>query len=891
MKVLSSSLQAQFQSHVILDDKRLAEGSLCERSKTPALFTCTTSTLLNMNEKSTLALQVQMTDASKKEQSAQILATTRATLTFIGDTRSHASFKLSTQPSATAYTTKAKATDMKSFSDFTFPNNSFFQSAATYSKLAKAFTTGSNNGFFLFNNAHFNLQNDGAAASIVGSADSSMTVYSKEHKKGHFSVSASDLSYNSQFYFNVSAKATGSELKWQPEKGSVVSGVYVGNHESTMSMKALLRTNAKVQCSSHWTQINAWKLIHNSNLAQITRSGVQVMKDGFYVSSLNLAVTSNSSNTVIDVGIFADDEMKLFASETSPDGTFSIFLQGVLELKNSQKIDIKIKCGAPSEITYVKGGGIFAFKVDEYQLLPGLRMRFYHHYYYYYGRGGVRKLTSYYYSSGQSAEEYSQDLVYTYSKITVPRDGVYLVAVVGYAETSDSCELAFTNQENISDSTCSINTLPLYFKDSSEQKKPLAMTAFLSLKKNEVFSLIARLSNHYHWSYNSRYYMSVQFMRDASTSNGITATLEKNTTFKSGQNQQFTGKAWISGKSCGKFSTRGVPAQFGKHKILYTGYYVVSTNFVLQHQDGCVFKHCFAVNGKILSSPAGTTAMKPGCFEQTLQSNNGSRTSTVSGTELLYLEAGNDVSLQLGTTQTITITSRSSFSLFYLGTSGAVFGLNSVILKAKQRELPTRYYSYNDQDKVSYTIEGWTTDVPSTKLFFKNGVKTDVKEMFVSPRDGVYMVMAKLHVNSKETMKKSDCEVKLELAVDGERLDFAFEKDFEGSVNTLSFMTTLRLEKWQGVQVRFTRKRLECGELNIGAGSSFAVVYLGEAILALEWEMIGIEEEKGRMIGRGSEGLGERRGKVGEGCLMERREDGWEEGGKGKIGRREWKGR
>ena len=837
--MVKTTLIVPFYSQIIVNNAQVADGGSCQRGNASEIFTCTASTLLNLVENDNLAVQVWINDGNKNKQSVQIQNSTRLTVTLLGDTRSNPVFKLSAQPSKQPYTTKPKQPDMKSLNDFTFPNASFFQSSALYSKSTKTFNSGKGKGYVLLNSVQFNQQNNGYLASALGSEVSNMVVYSRDHKTSNFSLPASDLALDSQFYFNVSAEASKSDLKWQPESGTVVSGVYVGDKETMTALQARLKPNQNLVCATEWTKIrNAdWDSpILLNDLGTITANGVQIVKSGFYLTSLNLAVTANISNTVIDVGIFLDQYLELSATETSPtDGKFSIFLQSVLQVTQGQDIDIKVKCSKPTTLTYAKGGGIFSLKVDQTHTRPGMRKRMSLSSIYDDEIGTLSPWSSYG-SSDEGFEEFVQDIGIDAWKIKVKQSGLYFISMVGYAtHPHNNFQLAFSSPANSTDdASCPINSSPLYFKTTSNHLySSIALTGFVWLDKDDTSGFLGQWDSFW-GSYNSRFYMSLQFVGDLDTSSGFTATLQKDISLKSGNNQVLKEKSWISGKTCAKFTTKGAPTQFSKYKVLYTGYYVVSMNLVLDHKDGSDVEFCFTVNGKGMTDVGGVKGLNVGCIVQHLAVENATSTSTLSGAELLYLEADNELSVQINTSFGLTISKKSSFSAFYLGTSGSILGFSSAIDdKLELRELPSykSYYYYwdrydDEEDYAQYVVEGWQTNFPQTKMFFENGVDIHKNNMFISPQNGVYLVMVKMRISATNQVNDT-CKVKLELAVDGEVLDFAFIRDFVNSVDTLSFTTTLRLEKWQGVTVRLSKKRL-CATMKVESGSSLAILYLGK---------------------------------------------------------------
>ncbi len=850
---MPTSVGAHFHSQIIIKDTQVVEGSTCQRGGAPKIFTCTTTLLVNLMEKTNLSVQVLTKDSTKSKQSVQISTASRFTVTLLGDTRSHPAFKLNVKAPGKAHSVKAKSSDTRSLNECTFPNTNFFQSGPVYSSKAKTFHGGKDIGFLLLNNVQLNLQNDGYLSSVVGSGSSNMMVYSKDHKKSRFSLPGSDVTLDSQFYFNVSAEAPKTAFNWQPEAGSVVSGVYIDNKETMIYLKAQLKQNAKLQCSSQWTQvaISDWNLLTPlTSIGEITKTGIQISKSGFYLTSLNFAVKANTSSTVISVAIFLDQETLLFGNETSPaDGKFSIFLQGVVETPGGRNIEVKVKCGKPTEITYTKGGGIFAYKVDELKTSPGMRKRFTEHYLY-----GDKKIGSfyptYYYNSDGDFEEFRQDIKNNDWKLTVARSGVYLISVVGYAHThsyntGENFEVGFLSQANISENAvCSLDSAPLYFKDSSNRNdESLSLTGFVSLNKDEVAGFLGRY-DYYSVSYSSRFYMTLQFVGDVETSNSFIVNIQRDTALAKGQNQQLKGKPWISSKKCGQYTTKDVPTPFDKYKALYTGYYVVAMNMVLEHKDGSDFGFCLTINGKSMTDVGGVKGLNVGCFKRHLKTENHTSISTVSSSDLLYLQEGNQLSVQWSTSLALTISKKSSFSVFYLGTAGSILGLSWIIKKAELQAMPSyssryhyhhhyhHHYYDDDRDFSDYIVKGWQATVGNSKMFFQNGVKMPVKDMFVSPQDGVYMVMAKLHVKGLVQVNET-CGVKFQLAVDGKVLDFAFKEDFTGSRNTLSFTTTLRLEKWQGVTVRISWARVKCKNMNVEPGSSFAVVYLGKLEISI----------------------------------------------------------
>ena len=842
--LVQTTSNAPFYSKILKNGAQAVDGSLCKRGKTPKMFTCTSTTLLNLIEKETLAVQVWMKDGSKKKQSVEILTSTRLTVSLLGDVRSYPCFKLNTKPPNSPYTSKATKKVTKTLNDFTLPNTSYFQSAALYSSSSKTFNSGNDYGFVLLNNLQFDIENDGYLTSIVGGEDNNTMVYSKDHQKSHFSLAASNLHFGPQLSFNVSGEAEKkSDLKWKPETGSVVSGVGIANRKDMIFFKAQLQPRRTLKCSTDWQLVGLsdWHLgQYSDKFGIITKSGIQITNSGFYLTTLNIAVTSNNTNTVIDVGIFIHKERELSASETSPtDKEFSLFLQGVLEVRHGQDIDIKVKCEKPTTITYAKGGGIFALKVDKPQTSSGMRTQLRASYKPHEEIGTYRP--SYSYRNDKGFEEFQTGIKNNDWRITVPRNGLYLIAVVGHnGHAHRNFEIAFSSPANgLKTSVCSLNSSPLYYQTTSNHlDNSIALTGLALLNTDETSAFIGQYHNRGLY-YDARLYVSMQYIGDIDTSSAFAATLQKYVTLKTGTNHVL--KAWKSDKNCGKFSTKDVPAEFNKYKISYTGYYLVSVNFVLNHKDGCDFKFCFTIDGKLIKDGGGSTGLNVGCFQQHLRSENNTRISTVSGSELLYLEEGNKLSIQIDTTCGVTISKKSSFSAFYLGTSATLLGFSLVLInKGELRELPSysyHYYDYDhhydDGDYTQFVIGGWKMALPASKMFFQNRIfqKTTSKDIFVCPQDGIYLVVVKVNINRNSKMNVT-CNVKLELAVDGEVLDFAFKNDLNGSVNTLSFTTTLRLEKWQGVTVRLSSNRLDCNEkMSVESGSSLAMVYLGKVEL------------------------------------------------------------
>ena len=88
----ASGVRGQFVSHFMVNRVLIAEGRKCQRGISSPLFTSSTSTLLNLEQKQTLVVHVTMTDNNKKRQSVQILISSPTTLIFIGDARSHPKF-------------------------------------------------------------------------------------------------------------------------------------------------------------------------------------------------------------------------------------------------------------------------------------------------------------------------------------------------------------------------------------------------------------------------------------------------------------------------------------------------------------------------------------------------------------------------------------------------------------------------------------------------------------------------------------------------------------------------------------------------------------------------------------------------------------------------------
>ena len=840
----SSNVEGQFESQFSINGKSAKSGSPCRRNKTPQSFTCTMSTLLNLLEKDTLAVQVKMSDSSGKTESIHILASSSMSVILVGDMRSHPAFKLGVHNSGKPYVTKAKTTTMKSLNDFTLSDSTktFFQTAAMYSELDRssngfAFRTGSENAFFISSSIQFQLFNDGELSSVIGSAKQNEHVYGRDQTKGLASLLSSAITLDDYFYFNVSGKASDVDFKWETQPGSIASGIYVGKSECTPAFRARIISNQKAsttRCSKIWTPVSKWtQMSRMKHAGTFNDRGFQVSEGGSYYIFLNFVFKSNVPTTV-EVGVFLDDERVLLARESTPHNSrfFSVLLQGLVVLRTHQIMNVRMKCPSSSEVTLSKDVSMSGFRVDEDPVAPGLRWTVrpsYGHYGYY---GYVHRLVPnyyYIYLNQRSSTYYTIGANYNMSTktTTVSRTGIYFVSVTGYLYDHTQGNFAFYTNPS---STSCLDSAPLYYKDSSGYKKYVSLNGFVFLEEGQDFGLFA-VGSSYYFYYSSVVHLSLHYMGELEMASGFSSTLSKSVYVPKKTNYELTHAEWLCGGTCGKFATANVPQTFGKYKAFYSGVHIVTFNLVLNCSGICHFSVCFVINGRYLQG-----FDKQSCFERHMNVT----TTTIGGSELLYLKEGEKVSLKLNNTCEMTISNRSSFSMFYLGTKEALFGFSSVIQtsKAPLRLLLSysshRYYDYyyfNNDPSATYEVQGWTTNIGNSNIFFERGVVSPLNESFVSSKTGVYLILVKLHVKSvSQTLKqRSGCVVSAKLAVDSSVIGVGVQQAFTGEANTLSFTTTMILQKWQALTVQFKYKTVQCGNMEIKQGSSFAAVYLGKS--------------------------------------------------------------
>ncbi|XP_046854648.1 protocadherin Fat 2-like isoform X2 [Xenia sp. Carnegie-2017] len=207
----------------------------------------------------------------------------------------------------------------------------------------------------------------------------------------------------------------------------------------------------------------------------------------------------------------------------------------------------------------------------------------------------------------------------------------------------------------------------------------------------------------------------------------------------------------------------------------------------------------------------------------------------MSGTEILYLKENSKLSVEWFTDEDLTISKRSSFSVYYLGTSGGILGFNSVSNAVKLEKLPSYsrhhyyYYYYDSNDNYNqFKVTGWITSLSKSPMVFQTRTRFPVEDLFIAPRNGIYMVTTKLHVQN-DVVLEGTCHVKLQVSVDGDVLDFVHKKELNQSLTTLTITTSLELEKWQGVAVHFSYDRIYCQNITVLPGGVFSVIYLDSA--------------------------------------------------------------
>lgn len=828
----SSTFQGRFESEVSVNGKPSGSGSKCSRNKTPQTFTCTISTLFNLLEDDFLTVLVKASDTSNKKQSVTILTTSSVSVILVGDTRSHPSFKLIARDGSTApYVTKANTTTQKSLklSDFT---TTLFQTAPIYSKLQNSgFQTGPNNAYFISSSMSFDLVNDGEVSSSIGSTQSKEHVYGWDHAKGLTSVAASGLSYDSSFYFNFSGKASSSDFNWQLQP-SVVSGAFIGNNQSLTAFKANinLKQKSSTQCSGTWSQFGSWtKTMNMRNLGTLNQDGFNVSQGGSYYVVFNLVITSSIAKKVIEVGVFVDNSTVLVASESTQSSSyfFSILLQGFIVLKPQQILDVRIKCPSPLKVTYSKDTSMSGFRINEAPLVPGLHWRILPEHKHYGSRNFIPKN---YDISQRDSEFYTTGFYYNHSTsemTRVPRTGVYFISFTGYLLNRGlPISLGFSNN-----SECTESVIPLYYKDTTASTKPVTASAFVFLKKGQVLNLPDTSDEYYHLYNDLIIYLSLHYMGDVQTTSGFTSTLGQEKRVLKGSKFELKDNSWYSGSTCGHFKTVGVPVAFGKYKALYKGFHVATFNLMLDYKVNCSILVCFVIDSHYTAVP------KESCFERSMTGISNKTTSTIGGSRLIYFEEGDKVSIKLlKNTCQLTISKQSSLSVLYLGTNDALLGFSSVIatpkatLKTRRQKTRLRYYywySSHDSDSTTYDVQGWTTGVKNSKMFFQRGLEAispRLTDMFVCPRSGVYLILVKLHVKS---LKQSDgCVVGAKLAVDSQDIDLGAQIAFSGNENTLSFSSAIMLQRWQGLTVQFTHTTKKCGDMEITQGSLLAAIYL-----------------------------------------------------------------
>ena len=527
-------------------------------------------------------------------------------------------------------------------------------------------------------------------------------------------------------------------------------------------------------------------------------------------------------------------------------------LHGVVTLETDQRVDVRIKCHSLFLINYSKDTSISAFQVDGKDLrLPGLHWRYSvtPSYYSYYSYSNTSKLIPYNYRPTQrDTKSYTMYTNYKRSTKTAntSRTGIYFVSLTG--ELDDKTQSSFVFSTDPSSTSC-LYSSPIHFKKSNNLMKSVSASGLVFLNKGVDFALIKLPTSyhrhysyyHYYYTHNSDVYLSLQYMGDLQTTSGFSSTLNQSVHVRKGVNFELPHTKWHSDSTCGKFATADLPMTFGRYRTLYSGVHIVTFNLRLNYSGGCHVSVCYVINGRYLHS-----FDRQSCFEQHMNDTSSKvTTSTFSGSELLYMNEGEQVSLKLNNTCQATILKRSSLSSFYLGTKDVQFGFSSVIgtSKATLSALPSTsypyhssyyYHNYNDIS-TTYDVRGWTTNVKNSKMFFKRGVTYLLNEMFVCSKTGAYLIFVKLHAKSAvKGLKQSDgCIVSAQLAVDSSNTQVGVQQAFFGAANTLAFSTTIMLRKWQGLSVRFTQKTEQCGKMEIGESSSFAAVYLGRSMICL----------------------------------------------------------
>ena len=835
----------QFESQLTVNGKMTMNDIKCRKINTTSTFTCVMSTLLSLVEKDFLTVLIKTSDQSgSKKESISLLHLSSVSVVLVGDTRSRPSFRVAVYNKCnknTPYTTKAKTTFQKScLPELSNTANTFFSSAGLYSLSNNSFETGSQKAFFIQSSMQFKLLSDGQVSSVIGSNGRNVYAYSQEQTKGLTSVLASAITFDSPYNINISGQAFSSDFKWEIQPGSIVSGIYIGDSESLTAFQAVMpdiKTSAN--CSSEWKRIPHWtQLLGKDNPQTFTdNKGFKVSQDGLFFVSLNFVIKTNVPGNDVHLGVFLDNTKVLFASETSRKGPnyISILLQGVVTLYVNQVMEVRIKCSSSFNFTY-SGYTLSGFRVDEDPTMPGIHWELSPNYSLH---SSTRIFYPFWYNRyQQNNKNYATDINYntSTSEMSVSRTGIYFVSLTG--ELNDLEESDFIFSIGNSSSTSCLHSSPIFFKKSNNFVRSVSTNGLVFLRKDEDFALIDLPGSyhksywyhgyHYHYSHYSSVYLSLHYIGDVEISSGISSILSSSKHLPESAKLKLIDTNWVAKSMCGMFSTADVAVKFEKFKAVYSSIHMVTVSLMLTIKKKCHVTVCAVVTGR-------SKDRYQSCFEHHI-ANDTKNTSTVGGSVLLYLEKGEQVGIKVNNTCALTVSNRSSLSVIELGRN-SLFGFSTMIETAKANlsfvfpNTNRYYYSFRDRDTTTHNVQGWTTDAKNLKMaMFNRGIPSPLNEMFVCSKTGVYLILVKLHIKAvrKVLRQVHDCVVGAKLAVNSEDIDIGVQQLFSGATNTLSFTTTMMLKKWQAMTVRFTNRYEQCGEMEIGHGSTFAAIYLGK---------------------------------------------------------------
>ena len=834
----------QFESQLTVNGKTTNDVK-CLRVNTTSTFTCVMSTLLSLVEKDFLTVLIKTSDQSgSKKESMSLLSSSSVSVILVGDTRSRPSFRVAVCNKNTLYTTKAKTTSQKScLPELSNTANTFFSSTGLYSLSNNSFETGSQKAFFIQSSMQFKLLSDGQVSLVIGSKGNNVYAYSQEQSKGLTSVLASAIMFDSPYNINISGQAFSSDFKWEIQPGSIVSGIYIGNGESTTVFQAVMPETLKpsANCSSEWRQIPHWtQLLGKGNPGTFTdHKSFQVSQDGLFFVSLNFVIITNVPGKDVQLGVFLDNTNVLFARETTRKGTnyINMLLQGVVTFHVNQVMEVRIKCSSSLNFTYSRYT-LSGFRVDDNPTMPGIHWRLSPRYN---SQFSARRFNPFRYNRYQrNNENYATDINYntSTSEMSVSRSGIYFVSLTG--ELNDWEQSDFIFLIGNSSSTSCLHSSPMFFKKSNNFVRSVSTNGLVFLRKDEDFALIDLpipgsyhksywfRGYHYHYYHYSSVYLSLHYIGDVEISSGISSILSSSKHLPKGAKLKLIDTNWVDKSMCGMFSTADVAVKFEKYKAVYSSIHMVTVSLMLTIKTKCHVTVCAVVTGR-------SKDLYQSCFEHHI-ANDTKNTSTVGGSVLLYLEKGEQVGIKVNNTCALTVSNRSTLSVIDLGRN-SLFGFSAMIETAKANlnfvfpNLHYRYYNYRDSDTNTYDVQGWTTDAKNLKMaMFNRGIPPLLNEMFLCSKTGVYLILVKLHIKAvrKVLRQAHDCVVGAKLAVNSEDINIGVQQLFSGVTNTLSFTTTMMLKKWQAMTVQFTNKYEQCGEMEIGQGSTFAAIYLGK---------------------------------------------------------------